>query len=385
MIMEHEWLNKENILNQLDKLDVDTRRYKTVISFIFKPLIVDLMKLIDSNYASELGPPAYPRLQLLAILAFAEIRGEDDPDKICQLCKTDDIFKILTPTRKPTRNTLNSLFNWQDETIFLSIFLLTVSMLNDYDFPPKDKKHYLDSTDALVNASVNYLITEEEIEALELMKKWNLIHNSTPKKIRQSKIMVECKLRQYKNNPEITKLIGIILKRIKLYNTTVYSKLDEFKEALVDANKNYVSINFPEAVKIHTKRGKWDMGLNLQEVLTSNSLVLTGLLQRKPNDQGALKDIEQELFKNYLLLKKIQKEYGERRNYRELEKIFNESKIHCDSGYDGEENNITVVNLINNIHHTTQKTSKTNKQQIKKETQNNQQQEKEKEKENTKK
>ena len=205
MIMEHEWLNKENILNQLDKLDVDTRRYKTVISFIFKPLIVDLMKLIDSNYASELGPPAYPRLQLLAILAFAEIRGEDDPNKIGQLCKTDDIFKILTPTRKPTRNTLNSLFNWQDETIFLSIFLLTVSMLNDYDFLPKDKKHYLDSTDALVNASVNYLITEEEIEALELMKKWNLIHNSTPKKIRQSKIMVQCKLRQYKNNPENNK------------------------------------------------------------------------------------------------------------------------------------------------------------------------------------
>ena len=89
MIMEDEWLNKENIINQLDELDVDTSRYKTIINFIFEPCIVDSMKLIDSNYNSELGPPAYPRLQLLAILAFAEVRGEDNLDKICQLCKTD--------------------------------------------------------------------------------------------------------------------------------------------------------------------------------------------------------------------------------------------------------------------------------------------------------
>ena len=274
--MGDEWLNKENIINQLDELDVDTSRYKTIINFIFEPCIVDSMKLIDSNYNSELGPPAYPRLQLLAILAFAEVRGEDNLDKICQLCKTDDIFKILTPNRKPTRNTLNSLFDWQEETVFLSIFLLTVSILNDYEFLPKDKKHYLDSTDAIVNASVHYLISEEEIEALELMKKWNLLHDSTPEKIRKSKAMVKCKLKKYKNNPEMTKLIGKILKRIKLYNKTIYSKIDKFKEALVDANKEYVSINFPEAVKIPTKRGKWDMGLNLHEILTSNSIVLSG-------------------------------------------------------------------------------------------------------------
>ena len=45
------------------------------------------------------------------------------------------------------------------------------------------KMQYLDGTDALVNGSVNYLIHEEEIEALELLNKWNLIHDNTESKI----------------------------------------------------------------------------------------------------------------------------------------------------------------------------------------------------------
>ena len=53
----------------------------------------------------------------------------------------------------------------------------------------------MDGTDALVNASVNYLIHEDEIEALKLMNEWNLIHDLSDSKMKKVKVKVKCKLR----------------------------------------------------------------------------------------------------------------------------------------------------------------------------------------------
>ena len=84
--------------------------------------------------------------------------------------------------------------------------------MNEYDFLDDITDNYLDGTDGRVNASVNYLITEDEIEALELMNEWGLIHDGYDSKMKRVKAAVNCKLRYYKNNPDITKLIGLIIK-----------------------------------------------------------------------------------------------------------------------------------------------------------------------------
>ena len=80
------------------------------------------------------------------------------------------------------------------------------------------------------------------------------------------------------------------------------------------------------------------MGFNLQELMSSNSIILAGLLSQLPNDAAVLKEVEQKVKENFKILEKLQKEYGERWNYKELKKIFLESDVFCDSGYDGEEN-----------------------------------------------
>lgn len=343
MLKDYSWFTKENILKQLSNLNVNVDRYKMVVDFIFQPCIVYLIDKIDSEFNSELGAPAYSRLQLLAILLFAEIRGVNNLEEISSLCKTDDIFKVITPTDKPSRNTLSSLANLNDELPFLSIFLFTLVKLNDYNFLPDDSDLFLDGTDGIVNADVTYTISEDDIEALELMDKWDLIHDLSEIGIRKSKTNVECKLRKYKNNPEMTKIIGLILKNIEMFNKNVFNKVDELKNALVDSNKDYVVINFPESVKMKTKRGKWDAALNVQEIMTSNSIVFSGILQRKPNDQGTLNGIIQALKENLCILLKLQEKFGERRNFKELENRFLKSKIFCDSGYDGEENIKTIL------------------------------------------
>ena len=91
-------------------------------------------------------------------------------------------------------------------------------------------------------------------------------------------------------------------------------------------------------IKLPCKKNDWDMGFNLQELMTSNSIILTGLLSQLPNDSAVLKEVEQKVKRNFKILEKLQKDYGERWNYKQLKKLFLESDVFCDSGYDGEEN-----------------------------------------------
>ena len=41
------------------------------------------------------------------------------------------------------------------------------------------------------------------------------------------------------------------------------------------------------------------MGFNLQELMTSNSIILTGLLSQLPNDSAVLKEVEQKVKKKF--------------------------------------------------------------------------------------
>ena len=68
-------------MNQLNELHVNTCRYKTVVEHVFSPCVVDAMEVLDSEFDSELGRPVYPRLQLLGIFLFAEVRGESNLKK----------------------------------------------------------------------------------------------------------------------------------------------------------------------------------------------------------------------------------------------------------------------------------------------------------------
>ena len=69
-----------------------------------------------------------------------------------------------------------------------------------------------------------------------------------------------------------------------------------------------------ESVKLPSKRGKWEVGLNLQELMSDNHVVLSGFLLRKPNDFNTLKEVTNKISHNVELLKAIQEEYGERNN-----------------------------------------------------------------------
>ena len=62
------------------------------------------------------------------------------------------------------------------------------------------------------------------------------------------------------------KTINLVLKRVKIYNYSVYSKKDIYLKVMGERDVDSVSITFPEACWMKTKRGIFDFAFNLQEL-----------------------------------------------------------------------------------------------------------------------
>ena len=139
LIMDKSYLTLKNLDNELRSLPVDTSNYRSIIEFAFEDCIVDLMDVLDSQFDSELGPPAYPRLMVLLILLFGEEKGIEQYTKLNETCYTDDVFKVLIDERVPSRNILSGFINLDEDLIFTSVFLYTLVKINDYHFFPEKK------------------------------------------------------------------------------------------------------------------------------------------------------------------------------------------------------------------------------------------------------
>ena len=116
------------------------------------------------------------------------------------------------------------------------------------------------------------------------MNKWNLLHNKTQKSINRTIKGLEEKLEFYKNDEEMCKTINSIMKRINLYNTNIFNKLDIYSTILNERKIGSISVSFPEACWMKTKKGIYDFAFNLQEIMTENHIILTGMLLTQSND-----------------------------------------------------------------------------------------------------
>ena len=133
-------------------------------------------------------------------------------------------------------------------------------------------------------------------------------------------------------------MLDLILNNLKIYNKNVYKKIPEFEAIMEERDINYVSITFPSSVMMKTKKGRYDFAFNLQEIITENDIVITGVLVSKPNDFKVLPNVIRELERNFEILIQLQKKYGERRNYKEIANMIKNAKYICDSGYFTDEN-----------------------------------------------
>ena len=79
-----------------------------------------------------------------------------------------------------------------------------------------------------------------------------------------------------------------------------------------------VSITFPTTSWMKTKRGIYDYAFNLQEIMTENHIILTGMLLSESNDRKTIKYVLKDIKETVKLFIEMQKEFGERWNYKEI-------------------------------------------------------------------
>jgi len=324
--------NFDNIKNELFKLGKEGRCLISIVDFIFSDCIQDLMDDLNSNFSSNYGNKAYPREMLLGIILYCFHLHKHNLSDFAFECKVNGVLKVFTCGKSPSHSTLKRFLTDSDELILKKVFLYTLVQLNELDFL-KFLKAFIDGTDGLVNGSKYYSLSRDELKALKLMKKWELKHDNSQSSKNRVKNELLKKQKEYCENEEIKDLIKIILNRLDFYNKKTFKKIKQFKKAFKETDKDIISITFDSAVMMPTKKGNYDFGFNIQEIMSENKIVITGLLLNHPNDNHAIDKVLIELKENFIILRELIEKYGSRRNYKEIEKMLEKAILVFDSGY----------------------------------------------------
>ena len=267
--MELKEYKNGSILNKLKQEEDCPKMLLTITNFVFSKMVQNLMHQLDSKFESKRGRPAYPRTLLLIVVLYCFSIDIANYTKMEEECKKNKFLLIVACGLKPSRNSFANFLNKSDAKVIKKVFIATLVLLNDFHFLDFVKL-FVDGTDAIVRASRNNKIALKDVERLKLMNEWNLSYNNTSKSINHTINRLEEKLEFYKNDEEMCKTINSTLKRINLYNTNIFGKLDIYSTIINEKNIGSVSVSFPEACWMKTKKEIYDFAFNLQEIMTEN-------------------------------------------------------------------------------------------------------------------
>ena len=294
----------------------DVRLIYIIMDLIFSPAVMDIVKELEEDFKDN-GNRHYPRLLLLGIVLYCFKQKDYKYEDIVFACKSNLFLRIFTRGAEPCESTFRNFLNTPKPDSFRKIFLYTLLRFNEYDLL-KFLHYFVDGTDAIIRGSKFYKIYQIELEAMKFMAEHNLLHNSKEKQMKRSINKLNKLKKQNTDDEEMQKLIGIIIPRIQIYNHRLYKRIDEFEQAIENSNKDFVSITYPNAPLIPTKKGKWDFAKNLQMAVTDNNVIIGSIFINEPDDSKALEKLLPELKKNFEMLVELQKNYGTRINYTEL-------------------------------------------------------------------
>ena len=75
------------------------------------------------------------------------------------------------------------------------------------------------------------------------------------------------------------------------------------------------------------KKGTYDFAFNLQEIMTENHIILTGILLTQSNDRKTIKNVLNDIYETIKLFIEMQREFGERKKYSEIRRRIRELQI----------------------------------------------------------
>ena len=333
--------DKDTIYQDLKKENRnDVRLIYIIMDLIFSPAVMDIVKELEEDFKDNENRH-YPRLLLLGIVLYCFKQKDYKYEDIVFACKSNLFLRIFTRGAEPCESTFRNFLNTPKPDSFRKIFLYTLLRFNEYDLL-KFLHYFVDGTDAIIRGSKFYKIYQIELKAMKFMAEHQLLHNSKEKQMKRSVNKLIQLKKQNTDDEEIQKLIDIILHRIQIYNHRLYKRLDEFEQAIENSNKDFVSITYPNAPLIPTKKGKWDFAKNLQMAVTDNNVIIGSIFINEPDDSKTLEKLFPELKKNFEMLIELQKKYGTRKNDKQIKNLLKQAMIICDSGYDSEANIVFI-------------------------------------------
>jgi hypothetical protein len=326
-------MNLKNEKKTADKTRTEILvRMIKIVRFLFSTAVQDIMKEFDGEFRSKFGNLAYPRTMLLGIFLYAIDMGDYTLKDISKRCAFDDILKIFTCKLSPSYSTLRRfLEDKTKELAFKKIFIYTLVELNDLDLL-KFLQVFIDGTDAIVKGSKHNKITRDQLKALKLLKKWNLLLKNKRMDINRWKRKLNNKKSTIKNKREL-ELIGIAENNPWIFTKAMAKRISFYEKAFKETKKNYISSTFPESVMMPTKKGGFDFAFNLQPILTENKIIIGILLHKKPNDYESIDEIMIELRINFQILEDMISKYGSRNNIKEIRNLLDKAIYVMDSGY----------------------------------------------------
>lgn len=329
--------NKDDIIDRLKAKGKDGNQMITYVEFLFSPAVLMLFSILNLKFIFKRGRPAYNRIKLYGIFMYAQDHNVYTLTGVSYLCRNDEVLKCFTNGITPSPNCLDDFLRKSNTLVMKAITICTLVELNDLEFLDF-RRIYCDSTDAKINGSVNYKVKLDDLKCFKLLNEWNLLHNGKADKMNKNRKKLEKLLKKYENDKEMVKCIKHILKNYGLYRKTAYRKYDIFEKYLNEDPDGYVCVMFPEARFMKTKRGRFEFALLIQQCMLRKGIVLPGLLQQEPNDEKALNEIILDLKETFTIFEKLQKYYGERRNYKEIRNALELTIMILDSGYFTDEN-----------------------------------------------
>lgn len=334
---------KPIICNRLKKNgSTDALDFLSIVMYLFLDEVQELIAELDSEFNSKTGPRAYPRTLIIGVIMFAISKGQTTLKGIASFCEDSKLVNLFTSGFNPKEDVFRRLLKETNQRLLKKIFLFSLIKLDDYGW--LDLVHmFVDGTDALVNASKHYVIHLEEIENVKKIKSLGLIHNGKKSSAKLFKEKIIRLLQDSQLDEETVKVLNLALKNTKIYCRKVYNNIDNLEKAIDDSNKDYVSVSFPKATMMKTKKGGYDFALNLQSIMANHQILITGVLLRKPNDSNVLNEVLQELKVSFEILKELAEKYGKYEDEDEItkfefKKLIDYAIFICDAGYFSNDN-----------------------------------------------
>ena len=309
-------------------------------------IIKQQIKILNKEFKNKKrGRPAYHRGMILVLALFCKSKHIHSYEKMAAECEDNIVLLKFTEGKTPGEDVFRRFFKNTDKMIFKKILYGGLARFNNCQYLSFDRV-FLDSTDAVVSASLNYTINKKQIQALRQLKKWKILHNDDRISINQFIKNLKKKKEEYQNNPEILKLINVALRKPKIYTTKNYNNIPLFLKAMEENSVDSVPISFPESRIMRTKRGRYDTAFNLQILMLERHIALAGYLHSDANDSDSIRKIFTELKEDLELLISITREFGEYKdNLPEIENLLKNIKIICDSGYHSLKNIKAAIDL----------------------------------------